>query len=141
MARKYKNIKDYVSKTEKIIGSNTVKAGLYLEGKIKGSFPPSGARGSVSGGGSSGNPSKPGGVPHVQSGTMKRSIKTGPLEKRRKELFVKVGSIIKPARGQNHSYPFMLEFGTSRMAKRPWARPAAKVNGKKTVRIITTGRI
>ena len=139
MARKYRNVADYVSKTEKILGVNTLKAGLFIESSIKAAFPPSGSRGSLSGGGNPSNPSKPGEIPHVQTGTEKRSIKTGQLEKKKRIMFVKVGSILKPQRGAAHSYPYIQEFGRGD-TRRPWLRPAIKRDGKRAVRIITTGR-
>ena len=55
-------------------------------------------------------------------------------------MFVKVGSILKPQRGADHSYPFIQEFGRGD-TRRPWLRPAIKRDGKRAVRIITTGRV
>ncbi len=64
------------------------------------------------------NRSKPGEVPHVDTGELRRSIGCDtprPLTRR-------IGSGIGSA--TRVGYGAMLEYGTARMAARPWLRPA-----------------
>jgi hypothetical protein len=63
--------------------------------------------------------SKPGQPPFRQFGGLIDSIAS-----ERKKLVAKIGSTLKPEKGQKHSYAFYLELGTSKMAKRPYLRPA-----------------
>lgn len=72
-----------------------------------------------------GHPSAPGGLPMIQTGTLKRSIavsKPGPLKRR-------VGSGVKYAR--------WLEFGTRRMEPRPFLMPALRRNKEAIVQQLT----
>ena len=74
-----------------------------------------------------GQPSRPGEPPHVQTGTLRRSIRAT----RRKFARWVVGAGV--------AYGTHLEFGTVRMAARPWLRPAlrAAVNSGRLNRVFT----
>ncbi len=82
------------------------KAALLLEREVKTSM--------STGGGSEKTPSAPGAVPHVQTGNLRASISSAQLNK---DTFV-VGPTKSAAYGK------FLEFGTSRMAPRPFMFPA-----------------
>lgn len=60
--------------------------------------------------------SAPGEPPVAQTGTLRRSVQIDRTENKGRMPFVRVGT--------NLEYGPYLEFGTSRMAPRPWLRPA-----------------
>lgn len=68
--------------------------------------------------------STPGDPPYIQTGTLKRSIGFD----RPTKLTRRVGSSLKGAKGKDgkagRSYAHMLEYGTTKMAARPYLRPA-----------------
>ena len=133
------NVKWYGAKvqhdvTRKVQG-NLQKAAWYLAHDIRAHFPASGATGTRSGGGDSNNPSEPGGIPHVQTGHLKRNIgvqKMGPGKYR-------VGTGV--GNKDSVGYALWLEFGTRDMLPRPFMRPAvdrtkARINGIVGQRVI-----
>lgn len=67
-------------------------------------------------------PSVPGNPPAVDAGTLRRSI-TFSVTEEESRITGRVGST-----PMKHPYDFYLEFGTSRMAERPWLRPAMERN-------------
>lgn len=76
----------------------------------------------------------PGQPPFVQTGTLRRSITFAtprPLSRH-------VGSTLKP-QGGSPSYAMCLERGTSKMAARPYLRPALEKNRKEIMRLIAHG--
>lgn len=97
---------------------NTTTACLFLEKEIKDSL----------GGGS---PSAPGEPPGIVSGTLRRSI-SHEVEKTATGVSGRVGTNVK--------YALPLEFGTSRMAARPFLRPKLKENEGKIAKILTKGK-
>lgn len=97
---------------------NMTSACLFLEKEIKGSL-----------GGSS--PSAPGEPPGIRTGTLRRSI-THEVEKTSTGIVGRVGTNVK--------YAPHLEFGTSKMAARPFIRPKFAENEKRIAKILTSGR-
>lgn len=75
--------------------------------------------------------SRPGEIPHVQLGGLKKSIRWA----RKGKLTRRVGSTLKPQSGK-HSYALYLEYGTKKMAKRPYLRPALTRNRKNLKKLI-----
>lgn len=65
--------------------------------------------------------SKPEQPPFRQTGNLIDHIAS-----ERKGLVAKIGSTLKPEKGQKHSYAFYLELGTSKMARRPYLGTALK---------------
>ncbi|MDD5712003.1 MAG: hypothetical protein PHY31_04500 [Smithellaceae bacterium] len=79
--------------------------------------------------------SMPGQPPYVQTGTLRRSIRSvKPMP-----LTRYVGSTLKPVNGAEHSYAFYLEMGTSKMHARPYLRPALIRNKSKILQLVTHG--
>lgn len=95
---------------------------IQMERDIKSSFGSSGVSGATKGQRRA-NRSKPGEPPHVDTGRLLNSITS-----ERKGLMAKIGSTIKPAPGQQASYPLILELGLSASLRgeRPFLRPALK---------------
>jgi hypothetical protein len=84
----------------------------------------------------SGQHSAPGEPPYVQSGMLRRSITWMAPAK----LIRLVGSALKPQGSQgSHSYAWYLEYGTSKMAARPYLLPALRRLRGQLFRIIATG--
>ena len=112
----------FKKKTKHRMERNLDTAAEFLSSSIKKSFPASGDAGTRSGGGNAERHSKPGGIPFVQSGTLRNSIRwerAGGLKRR-------IGSTLQPAEGQKHSYAILLEYGTDggQMEARPFLRPS-----------------
>ena len=76
-------------------------------------------------------PSLPGQPPAVVTGTLRSSI-TSVLNSRNLEVWVGVD-----AGSPANKYAAALEFGTSRIAPRPYLRPAMQLSKKKIIRILT----
>ena len=106
------------------------KACLFLEGDIKKSFKPGTGRRYRKGKGRWHTASAPGRPPAVDEGTMRDSI-THEVEMHGKNIIGRVGSTIKKP-----NYPLFLEYGTSKMSARPWARVALQRNKKTLARIL-----
>lgn len=75
------------------------------------------AKASMKGGGKGHTASRPGMPPHVDTGRLRASI-THEVETRLLNIIGRVGTNVK--------YGRWLELGTSRMAARPWLRPALR---------------
>ena len=75
-------------------------------------------------------------TPYVQTGMLRRSIAWAAPAK----LVRLVGSMLKPQGGEgSHSYAWYLEYGTSKMAARPYLLPALRRLRGQLFRIIATG--
>ena len=74
--------------------------------------------------------SAPGQPPFVQWGDMHRSIGYSSAE----HLVAYAGSTLPAENGSPHSYPWYLEFGTTHMDRRPWARSSVRLADKKMYR-------
>lgn len=105
---------------------------IQMERDIKTSFGSSGISGATKGQRRA-NRSKPGQPPHVDTGRLRNSITS-----ERKGLTAKIGSTIKPAPGQQASYPLILELGLSQKlgGARPFLRPALKKAKAKFKRLL-----
>lgn len=77
------------------------------------------------------SPSAPGDPPGVVSGKLRRSM-THEVEKTPRRITGRVGT--------NIEYAIPLEFGTSRMAARPFVRPNFEKNKKPIANILTSGK-
>ena len=100
------------------IVKNMTTACLFLEADIKKSL-------------TGKSPSSPGEPPGKITGTLGRSI-THEVEKR---LTIVIGRV-----GTNIIYAIPLEFGTSKMAARPFIRPGLERNKTKLGRIMMVGK-
>jgi len=134
-----KVLADAKAKTERGLD----KAAIFLVNDIVESFgnPPREPDGK---GGTKANSSKkwkrqfhspPGSPPYVQTGTLRRSIRFV----KPKPLTRFVGSTLKPVAGSDHSYAYYLEMGTTKMAARPYLRPALIRNKAKINHLVTHG--
>ena len=105
-----------VSEVRKVIStpSRTVAAGSTKSGKSKKIL---GRRGS--------NPSKPGEPPHKDFGTLRNSI-TYEVQQGLRAVWV----------GSKLDYSLFLEFGTSKMAARPYLRPTLMRNADRVAAMI-----
>ena len=103
----------FTRKFERHLNTNMDTAAEFLQLDIQTAFP---GRGGV--------PSQPGEIPTVQTGDLKKSIR---WRKGAKEFSRKIGSIIK-------GYPVYLEYGTRKISKRPYLRPAIDRN-RNTLRL------
>lgn len=74
------------------------------------------------------SPSAPGDPPGVVTGTFRRSI-TWEIDEERNELIGRIGT--------NIEYAIPLEFGTSKMAARPWLRSALEKNKSKIAKMLS----
>lgn len=113
---------DKVKKTvESTIKKRVSDACTFLEREIKGSFkyksPP---------------PSRPGEVPHVVTGNLKRSISS-----KVENLTGKVGIMAEKVEGDVLSYGIKLELGSKNIAPRPYIRPALERNKDKILSILS----
>lgn len=80
------------------------------------------------------HPSAPGEIPHVVTGALRRSIT---WSRSIGNAYVrKIGSTLPPTPGSKYSYAFYLEFGTSRMAARPFMYPALRKCADRIARLI-----
>jgi hypothetical protein len=80
--------------------------------------------------------SAPGEPPYVQTGMLRRSIAWAAPTK----LIRLVGSMLRPqGESGSHSYAWYLEYGTSKMAARPYLVPALRRLRAQLFRIIATG--
>lgn len=77
------------------------------------------------------SPSAPGEPPGVVTGELRRSM-TYEIEKTPQGITGRVGT--------NKEYAVPLEFGTSRMAARPFLRPGFEKNRKPIAKILTSGK-
>lgn len=77
------------------------------------------------------SPSAPGEPPGVVTGELRRSM-TYEIEKTPQGVTGRVGT--------NKEYAVPLEFGTSRMAARPFLRPCFEKNRKPIAKILTSGK-
>lgn len=120
---------------------NVLKAAVFLFRHIRDDFPGSGNIGTRSGGGNRQNPSQPGGIPHVQSGDLMRSI-TYKLQDDGKRVGAMVGSTLRPVPPAEHSYAYYLEIGQPNKVefKRPYFRPAMTTYERELAGILATGR-
>jgi len=116
--------------------ANVLKAAVFMQGDIKAAFPGSGVVGTLSGGGDPKNPSRPGEIPHVQSGHLKTSIVYEIINQGKT---ARVGSLLQPLAGSDHSYAFILEMYPLPHGNRPYFRPALKRNQKQLRNILTRG--
>ena len=89
--------------------------------------------------------SSPGNSPNVQSGDLMRSITVGPVQRTSNSRFIAVGINAGPVMSAGTSnkagpgdYGYWLEYGTSKMAARPFMRPAAEwmKSGNRLARIL-----
>ena len=102
--------KQVVNKARKRAERNLDKAAEIVRSDIVSKFP----------GGSIGNHAQPGGIPHVQTGHLKRNVnwkRNGPL---RRAIGTGIGS------ASSVGYAAALEYGSIRMAARPYLRPALR---------------
>ena len=107
--------KRFTKKFENHMDRNMDTAAEFLQADIQKAFP-----------GCDGAPPRPGEIPTIQTGALKKSIR---WSKGVKQFTRKIGSVIK-------GYPVFLEFGTKRMTKRPYLRPAIDRNKQNLSRII-----
>lgn len=126
-------MKKAVKSIERHIERNLDRAAIFLEGDIVSKFPGSGTPGGRSGAtraAREANRSKDGKIPHVQTGRLKGSIG----HDKPRDLVRRVGTGI--GGKTKLGYGLFLEFGTSKMAARPWLRPAIKRNKGKLGKIL-----
>lgn len=116
------NVKWYGNELKKKIRAKMVKnmtnACLFLEADIKKSLIGK-------------SPSAPGEPPGKRTGTLGRGI-THEVEKTATVVIGRVGT--------NITYAIPLEFGTSKMAARPFMRPGLERNKERVARIMTSGK-
>ena len=116
------DVKWYGDKLKKEMRAKCVKnmsdACLFLEGDIKKSL-------------TGKSPSAPGEPPGKRTGTLGRGI-THEVEKKPDSVVGRVGT--------NITYAIPLEFGTSKMAARPFMRPGLERNKERVARIMTSGK-
>lgn len=102
--------KALVNKARQSAEKNLDKAAEIVRSDIVSKFP----------GGSVGNHAQPGGIPHVQTGHLKRNVnwkRKGPL---RRAIGTGIGS------SSSVGYAAALEFGSIRVTARPYLRPALR---------------
>jgi len=112
----------FENRMDRGLARNVEKAAIMYENAVKQSFGHSGVlkkRAGASAREREVNRSKAGETPHVQTGTLKRSI----THQKVGDFMQRVGSLLKPEGGQRHSYALYLEYGTDSMAARPYFRP------------------
>ena len=106
------------AKARKGLSRNLDKASIFLVSDISRNFPGAGR-------------SQPGKIPHVDTGHLKRNVGW----ERKSALIRRIGSGI----GSKASvgYAAWLEFGTVKMAARPWLRPGLKRNKRSLRKILS----
>lgn len=124
----------YLKELEEQLARNVERAALHLVNSIKINLNESGDPYKASSGPSgvhykNENPSQPGEYPHKMLGDLQRSIT---YEMEEDKLSAKVGT--------NIDYGAWLEFGTSKMAARPYLRPTLIQEQDAIKNIITTGK-
>ena len=116
------SVKWYGDRLKKEVEAKCLKnmgaACRFLEGEIKKDL-------------SGPSPSSPGEPPGVVSGTLRRGV-THEVEKGPNRVVGRVGT--------NIEYAIPLEFGTSKMAARPFLRPGLEKNKKPIAKILTSGK-
>ena len=106
------------------------KACIFLKSDIKKSFKPGTGRRYRKGKGIWHTASAPGRPPAVDEGMMRDSM-AHEVEVKGNQVVGRVGSTLKKP-----NYPLYLEYGTSKMSARPWARVALERNKKKIAQIL-----
>ena len=138
--------KQVMDKVEAQVQQNMDKAAILLQGEIVKSFgsPPVAPEGWKPGRSKKSaekvwrgkQHSAPGEPPYVQTGMLRRSITWAAPTK----LIRLVGSMLRPqGESGSHSYAWYLEYGTSKMAARPYLLPALRRLRATLFRIIATG--
>ena len=138
--------KQVMDKVEAQVQQNMDKAAILLQGEIVKSFgsPPAAPEGWKPGRSKKSaekvwrgkQHSAPGEPPYVQTGMLRRSITWAAPTK----LIRLVGSMLRPqGESGSHSYAWYLEYGTSKMAARPYLLPALRRLRGQLFRIIATG--
>ena len=102
--------KQVVNKARKRAERNLDKAAEIVRSDIVSKFP----------GGSIGNHAQPGGIPHVQTGHLKRNVNWKRAGRLRRAIGTGIGS------ASSVGYAAALEYGSIRMAARPYLRPALR---------------
>lgn len=80
------------------------------------------------------NPSSPGEIPHVVTGNLKRSIGHELVSDEEGHVGPRLG-FTGDANEEAHNYGFWLEYGTQRMAPRPYLRPGLARERKRILQI------
>jgi hypothetical protein len=135
-----------MAKVEQQVQRNMDKAAIYLQGEVVRSFGsptalPAGGVRNARGRSISAKKwrsmqhSAPGDPPFIQLGNLKRSITWAAPSR----LIRYVGSALQP-QGGSPSYALCLEYGTSKMAARPFLRPALAKCRRAIFRIIALGK-
>ncbi len=137
--------KQVMGEVEAQVQQNMDKAAILLQGEIVKSFgspPPEpdfvkgGYKKNSSRSWKEAHHSAPGEPPYVQTGMLRRSIAWAAPTK----LVRLVGSMLRPqGESGSHSYAWYLEYGTSKMAARPYLLPALRRLRGQLFRIIATG--
>ena len=138
--------KQVMDKVEAQVQQNMDKAAILLQGEIVKSFgsPPAVPEGWKPGRSKKSaekvwrgkQHSAPGEPPYVQTGMLRRSITWAAPTK----LIRLVGSMLRPqGESGSHSYAWYLEYGTTKMAARPYLLPALRRLRGQLFRIIATG--
>ena len=125
---------DYQRRLVQHVAGNLDAAATVVESSIIRSFGDSGVKNTRSGATKAqraSNRSKPGEPPHVDTGRLKNSI----AWKRQTLLLRRIGSGI--GGKKDPGYAFYLEFGTRRMAARPYLRPALTRERERVRKIIS----
>jgi HK97 gp10 family phage protein len=115
----------YIAKMNATCDTNVLRASIFLQGAIIQSFGSSGVSGTRSGATKkerAGNRSKPFEPPHVDTGHLRRNIGYQKV----KDMLYRIGTGI--GGRQSVGYAIYLEYGTSKMAPRPYLRPAFNNN-------------
>lgn len=134
------NAKRHLNNLGTRMDRNATRAAIFLVDDIKQEFKTGGIKGESGGRDSKGRfkknkigkyRSKPGQIPFVQTGHLKRNVA---WEKSPGRGRVRVGTGIGGA--QKVKYAGWLERGTTKMRPRPWLRPAVKRNKDKIAKIM-----
>lgn len=118
---------DYTAKLNTHVEANMDAAALHLERSMRLIV-------SQSSSGRGATPSAPGQPPHLDTGHLSRAIswdKPKPLARR-----IGTGIGKSSAEGGKDGYAAWLEFGTGRMAARPWLRPTLYAERKNIERLV-----
>lgn len=124
---------EFIKNLEQQLGDNLEKAAIYLKDRVKEAVNQSqpyeryiGENGVYYKGD---DPSEPGEAPKKITGTLQRSI-THKMSTDRQHAYV----------GSNLDYAYYLEFGTSKMAARPFLRSTLIEEADAIAKIVTTGK-